>query len=97
MSDDSAGTAWADKVIGEKLAGARLPNLGGGYSDRHRAAYAVKAIADRKIQQGPSGRLNRRERGQRAFWRQVQMRAAEVMAAENGGATEQHTQGGTDE
>lgn len=74
---DSAqkGYSWADKTIAE-MDPARLPNLGSGYSQRYRAAYAVSSIARRKLESGLPDY-------QKVFWKSVNDRAAEIRGEES--------------
>lgn len=46
------GKRWALKVFNEKLKSGKLPNLGEGYPDEYRAAYAVSQIARKKLEPG---------------------------------------------
>ena len=68
--------AWALKAIQERLDG-RLPNIGWGYSARHRAAYAIRDAARRRM--GPRFP----DVPIRDFWKSVAYVCAEVMAQES--------------
>jgi hypothetical protein len=68
---------WALKAIQERLDSGHLPNIGRGYSDRHRAAHAIRSAAQRRM--GP----RYRDVPIRDFWKSVSYVCAEIMAQEN--------------
>ncbi len=76
------GKQWCEKVYAEKLAAkASLPNLGEGYSDEYRAAYAVQSIARRKLYADKAMRAPLSlPAWSKKFWREVMDCSNELMS-----------------
>lgn len=83
----SRAADFAERVYQERLRSGDLPELGAGYSREHRAAYAVRQIAERKLGVVTSGRGGHVKRTTRPdpFWEDVASWAsAKIVALSEG-------------